>query len=108
MASGGVSAIAILIDLYHHYRIWREKIVLTEDGLVSIGMWHNRRILPWEEAHLFALDGWIVRGRNSFTLLFELASPHEVISWESVIHINTSMPLQPDQSFFSQRLDVQG
>jgi membrane protein YdbS with pleckstrin-like domain len=107
IASGGVFVIVMIIDLFRHYRAWREQIVLTEEGLVASSMWSSRRLIPWREARLFALDGCIVRGRKSFTLLFELSSASEVICWEWMIHIHTDMPPQANQPFFLQGFDFQ-
>ena len=107
MASGGVCTIAMLIDLARRYRAWREQLVLTEDGLTISNLWGRQRVIPWGEACLFAFDGCLVLGRKSFTLLFELSSASDVICWEWVIHINTTLPPQTDLPFFSQGHDLQ-
>jgi hypothetical protein len=107
MASGGVCTIAMLIDLARRYRAWREQLMLTEDGLAISNLWGRRRIIPWGEARLFAFDECLVRGKKSFTLLFELSSASDVIYWEWVVHINTALPPQTDLPFFSQGHDHQ-
>jgi hypothetical protein len=107
MASGGVCTIAMLIDLARRYRAWREQLMLTKDGLAISNLWGRQRVIPWEEARLFAFDGCLVLGRKSFTLLFELSSTSDVICWEWVVHINPDMPPQANSSFFSQGHDLQ-
>lgn len=107
ITTGTVCAIVMLMELHRHSRLWRRRLLLTEDGFVVSGRGHSKRILPWDEACLFAFEGRIVRGRNSFTLLFELASPHEAISWEWVININPDLSPQTDASLFSQGVDMQ-
>jgi hypothetical protein len=57
MALGSVCFIVMLIDLCRRYSMWREQLVLTEEGLTILNMWGRRRVIPWEEACLFALDG---------------------------------------------------
>jgi hypothetical protein len=107
MASGGVFVIAMLRDFYRHYSVWREQLVLTEDGLTISNLWGGQRVILWEEARLFAFDGCLVRGRKSFTFLFELSSDTEVICWEWVVYINTALPPQTNSPLFSQGHDLQ-
>ncbi|MBV9617521.1 MAG: hypothetical protein JO031_18875 [Ktedonobacteraceae bacterium] len=107
IATGMVGAIIVLMNMQRRYRVGRKRLLLTEEGLIVPERGHNKRMLPWNEACLFAWEGCTVRGRNSFTLLFELAGPNEAISWEWVIDINPDMPPQADTSLFSQGFDPQ-
>ncbi|MBA2394771.1 MAG: hypothetical protein H0V70_18750 [Ktedonobacteraceae bacterium] len=107
LASGGASFIVILIDLYRRYSAWSERLTLTEDGLILTDIWHRRRSIPWRDASLFAFDGFMVRGKKSFTLLFELSSNSEAIYWEWVIHITPAILFQADLPLFSQGYDLQ-
>jgi len=90
-----IVAVFMLIGLFAIFLspLGRPQITVTEGGLISN---HGMKvIMPWNEAHLFAMYGTFGAQKSGSAITYELSSARAIVRWTWILRRTLSPGLEP-------------